>query len=159
MDSPPPGVSAPKGPAQLGRAQSTFVWLAIVSCSVGGLLVAADLAFSSQPERVYSVYAYSLSKLDEEPRAQPIVELLSDSSRDIRLIWQPAAGAAAMAWNSTTATPPPEGCERVISPEPPAFAEKMIRLGPEQYDALDCGEFIVVDRSGETYAWTDAGER
>ncbi|KRC62760.1 hypothetical protein ASE14_02775 [Agromyces sp. Root81] len=138
----------------MSRTQSRILWLVIVAGTFGGLLIAANAAFASQPVDDRSEYAYQLSALDPEVRKLPIVTHIPETARDIRVTWNPATGAAAAAWNAPADTAPPEGCETVANPAPPGFAERVIRLGPEPYDGLDCGDVILAKRSGATYAWT-----
>ncbi|MGW9630126.1 hypothetical protein ACWGST_05440 [Agromyces sp. NPDC055520] len=91
---------------------------------------------------------------DTEIRELPIVSRIPESARDVRLIWSPSTGAAAAAWNAPADATPPEGCEPVADPAPPAFAEHVIRLGPEPADGLDCGDVVFARHSGGMYAWT-----
>ena len=141
---------------QLSRMQSGILWLVIVAGSFGGLLIAATAAFATLPEADRSAYAYRAAALDPEARALPITGRIPESARDIRIIWNPATGAAAAAWNDPADAAQPEGCETVGDPKPPAFAEPIIRLGSEPSDGLDCGDVIFARHSGGTYAWTEA---
>lgn len=141
---------------RLSRVQSGILWLVIVAGSFGGLLLAANAAFASLPADDRMVYAYRPSDLDAELRRLPIVSRIPESARDIRIIWNPETGAAAAAWNGPADAAQPEGCEAVADPAPPAFAEPVVRLGPEPSDGLDCGDFVFAGHSGGTYAWTVA---
>ncbi|MBM7830502.1 hypothetical protein JOE59_001207 [Agromyces cerinus] len=154
MDAPSRSSNMIDATPRMSRLQSGILWFVLVAGTFGGLLIAANVAFGSQPVGDRTEYAYHLAALDPDVRALPVVAHIPESALDIRLVWNPATGAAAAAWNTPADAVPPEGCAAVAAPAPPVFAERIVRLGAEPPDGLDCSGVIVVEHGGATYAWT-----
>lgn len=143
--------------APRARGRDVLLWFVLVVGTFGGLAVLAYAAFASAPPIQVLVSTSTAAALAEKYPAvsgSAVAGQIPETARDVRIVWRPGTDEFAGAWHGDFDPAAYADCPVVTSPERPAYAAQLVRVGEAAFEAFECEDLVIARVGATTFAWS-----